>query len=175
MIPVDQIRVGYGRGQCTEASMASLLECRLEDVPDLWNGVEIEVGQDWKLARPTENFTVFLDWLNARERFYFQVYTGKHENTVRAYYAALNILPNKLHTELSNMHHWAAGNNPDGIGHMVVAYRGVVVHDPNPRRRSIIDCDEIGWLLNFSQVRMLEEESGEELLALKGCKWSNFA
>ena len=40
-------------------------------------------------------------------------------------------------------YHLLAGLNPDGLGHMVVAENGIIVHDPNPSRKGIIAVEEI--------------------------------
>ena len=44
------------------------------------------------------------------------------------------------------------GKNPDGIGHAVVAIGGEMVWDPNPRRRGIIEPDEVCFLLPIACI-----------------------
>jgi len=50
------------------------------------------------------------------------------------------------------IYHLAAGPNPDGVSHYVVCLEGVLAHDPNPRRRGIVEARYIQWLVPLDRV-----------------------
>ena len=142
MRPVTQVRTGYGRGQCTEAAIASILECRLDEVPELWGGPSVPVDAPPEEQQPQENHERLWAWLQTRG-FLF-AWGEFSERPVPLLYLrfgeAFDDLP------------WAgfhlmAGPNPDGVQHMVVARGGGVAWDPNPSRRGITACSAVGFLL----------------------------
>lgn len=145
MIGVTQRRTGAPRGQCTEASVATVLGVALEDVPDLWvlsgrpeGGVEVDrsagvlalwawlkaQGVLWAWGDFSER-PCPLDWRCFGELFADLPWEGLH---------------------------LLGGPNPDGVPHMVVAQGGRVVWDPNPSRRGIVACDGAGFLLPLESV-----------------------
>jgi hypothetical protein len=149
MIPITQKRVGWPMGQCTESSFASLLECKLEDVPDLCAGLadagDTTLVEDVRKA----NYDKLLDWLDRRYGLHLIAckYIPAFETIEEAYEMAIGHISVAEKFILSSAYHLASGNNPDGLGHLVVCKRGKMVHDPNPRRRGIVNCDSVQWLV----------------------------
>lgn len=117
--PITQTRFGAPEGNCTEAALATLVGCALEDVPSLL----AECGRDQE--NPTKSWLRVLDdWL--------QAFHGLHFLWVdlRSVHAAGQIL-----SLFGDVPHLMAGPSPRGpFGHMVVAVSGQMVWDPHPSR-----------------------------------------
>lgn len=137
MIGVTQSRTGRPAGNCTEASIASILGVPLEAVPDLYDPEEDPESPTWRQAR----WKVLHDWLLTEHGLkYVQVRLPPAQ--------ALPIIARGIGEEaLRNTYHLLMGKNPDGLGHAVVGLNGEMVWDPNPRRRGIVDADEVVFLL----------------------------
>lgn len=152
MRPVDQIRTGFGRGQCTEASIASLLEVGLEDVPDLWTGAP-ETETDPEAHQPMANRMRLWWWL--QERHGVMLVGGKlpRPTTIReAWRLAEEFMLHHAGFGWLPEDHLAIGPNPDGVSHQVVCCRGKLMHDPNPSRRGITGAQWIEWLVPLDRV-----------------------
>lgn len=156
MIEVTQVRTGKPRGQCTEASIASLLECNLEDVPDL-----LEPGHpdeaSMELHRPQWRWIRLLEWIKSEHsRQLFLVKFIEYRPSIKAAWDEAAPLMSDALGLICNHDWWgdhlAAGHNPDGIQHQVCARVGSLLWDPNPSRRGIVNCDEIAWLVPLEFV-----------------------
>lgn len=125
-------------GNCTEASIASILEVELSEVPSLWTP---------ELGRTDERWFLLTDWL--RSQGYLWCWG---EFPARELPTPIEAVLPEWDTSWLRQLDWAgyhllAGPNPDGVPHMVVARGGVVVWDPNPLRRGITRADGIGMLV----------------------------
>lgn len=150
MKEVTQARTGMWKGQCTEASVASILEVPLEDVPDLWAGPHVPEDASFDEQRPPERSAALVAWL--REKHGRWVCFGKLSP---AHPLPLN-LENPMFEGLPwDQHHMLGGPNPDGLPHFVVGLNGAVVWDPNPSRRGIVTCDEVWFLVDEWQLRAM--------------------
>ena len=145
MIPVDQVRTGKPQGQCTEAAVASILEVSLDTVPDLWG------GQSADEERPPRRWVQLLGLILAH---------GSQLVRYNIPCTPLNDfdldsldLPRDARF-VARGFHLLVGENPDGVGHMVVAKDGAVVHDPNPSRRGIVAVEEV---IVFIPLEMVED------------------
>lgn len=152
MIPVTQSRTGFGRGNCTEASIATLLGVRLEDVPDLWSGAAD--GASAEEHQPLDNRIRLWTWLKSNHGL--QLCGVKLAKPVRdifeAWHCACGILPLPVETAEWARFHIAVGHNPNGVSHQVCAERGRLVWDPNPSRAGIVNCQWIEWLVPLDIV-----------------------
>jgi hypothetical protein len=148
--PVDQVRTGWGRGQCTEATIASLLEVELGDVPDLWSGVE---SDDVHVHRPAERWSAMLDWLDKRFGLFWLEINWSPAPVefdvarLRGVIAAEVGIGDPL-----SRHHGLCGISRGGVGHMVVGLDGRMVHDPNPWREGLTCTDGVMFLLPRASV-----------------------
>lgn len=107
MKPVYQTRFGYPNGNCWEACLASLLEIPLEQVPD--RRPEGDRATDAEIADYLlERYGRALAWL----RF------------------GASSTPQVLALEAG--HYMLGGTCKSGLGHVVVAEKGRVVHNPHP-------------------------------------------
>ncbi len=109
MKPVDQTKIGKDRN-CFQAALASILDMRLEDVPDFCN------------LYPT-------NWIE-RVRIWLREEWGLEYLTVG--------MPDEvgfIEEVAPHCHHLMSGLNPEHtLLHTVVAFGGTLVHDPNPKR-----------------------------------------
>lgn len=152
MKPVDQIRTGFGRGQCTEASIASMLEVELADVPDLWSGAP-DTEADPEVHQPMANRLRLWWWLQERHGVMLVGFRLKTPlNIAEAWDRASRLMFESADFRRLPNDHFAAGPNPDGVSHLVVCRRGALVHDPNPLRRGIVEARWIEWLVPLDDV-----------------------
>lgn len=154
MKPVDQIRTGFGRGQCTEASIASLLGVPLDEVPDLWSGAP-DSETNVEVHQPQANRMRMWWWLQERHGVMLIAARLPEPTTVLdAWLRGVTFLVEDagFPREALSPHHLAVGPNPDGMSHCVVALDGVVVHDPNPQRRGIVNARWVEWLVPLRAV-----------------------
>lgn len=138
VIPVTQTRVGFPSGNCTEACIASILGLPLEVVPDLYDPNVDHTQDDARHPR----WLAMHAWLLGRNLKYVQIRLPPER--------ALAYAGEALGPTVRMMHHLLMGYNPDGIGHAVVALGGLMVWDPNPLRRGIVNPDEVCFLLPAS-------------------------
>lgn len=103
-----QTKDGYPAGNCLMACVASILECSIDDLPDL--GDETHDGTWWALMRGA-----------LRDRGYEPVYTDVDPEYLR---------PPGFHLVYGNI-------RGSSCGHVLVAKDGLIVHDPHPRRPGV--------------------------------------
>ena len=118
MKPVDQTILDPVKGNCFEASIASILEIPLEDIPDFYADEDV-------------------DWLSA---------CNKWLHAYGFFALGINVQSEKINREelkhiTDNVMCEAAVNSPrySGVKHSIVFYKGVVLHDPHPSKDSM-DC-----------------------------------
>lgn len=131
--PVTQTHTGAPRGNCGAAALASLIGCELAEIPDLFEALGVAGSLcPWGAARGD---LVWRDWLLARG---LAMIARPIDPTPMA--ALGEILEGVL---------WiAAGRNPDGIGHVVLALGRAVLWDSNPQRRGILpDVDAVRLII----------------------------
>ena len=154
MIGVTQIRMGYGQGQCTEASLASLLELPLDAVPDLWAGPGVPPDAPPEAHQPMERCEALWRWLREERgvvwceaRFPMALpLEAIAPSTVRGVVGS--ILPHVDDLDAPWVeHHILFGPNISGVGHCVVGRYGRVVWDPNPHRVGIVACEGMIFLV----------------------------
>jgi hypothetical protein len=163
MKPVDQVRIGFGRGQCTEAAIASLLGVPLDAVPDLWAGPD--AGPTAEEQQPIVNLIRMWEWLKTNHGVQLcGVRLATPMPLYEAWMRARDVLPGVA--VLDDWARWnlAVGPNPDGVGHYVVCRDGTMVHDPNPRRRGIVECTHVQWLVPLGLL-------DGDVLALPSAEW----
>jgi hypothetical protein len=113
LIPVMQTRFGNEEGNCFAASIASILEMKLEDIPELHSGI----NKHW--------FPILWDFL-IKHKYTFYGTLHKEEDIlaydkgVKGYYLV-------------------SGDSPRGCarGHAVVYYKGKLAHDPYPNGNGV--------------------------------------
>lgn len=159
MVPVDQIRIGVPAGQCTEASIASLLEVPLAEVPDLYDPADLSRAG---------TFRALLRWLTERGLVWMG---GPLARPIPAAELALPRDLPRVAYELTEGGDWTQwhlllGVNPDGIGHCCVGWGGRLVHDPNPSRAGLVTVDEVAVLLPTARLARWPE-----LATLGGAIW----
>ena len=120
MIPIKQTKVGK-QGNCFEACIASVLECSIEDIPNIRNEKHECCNE------------ILNEWLSQRGLFYLELRVLQgHEDLVFGhgdfYYFQIGL------TERSE----ALG----GLGHCVVCKQGRMVFDPHPSSAGLLPSDE---------------------------------
>lgn len=167
MIPVDQVRTGLNKGQCTEACVASLLELTLGEVPSLWD------PSDPPGTRDPDNFR----WVRMLALVTLHGHTWvqyKIPEPVESIRDLLSKLPTGAADFTRDKSFMAGGENPDGHGHWVINKGSAMLHDPNPSRRGLINFDtvvllmpegtlppeQLGWLMLYYS---LQEDGSWEL------------
>lgn len=143
MTPVDQVRVGIPAGQCTEASVASLLNVSLDAVPELWD------EQQTTLERPVRS-SVRLYAFVLSQGYQWAQYDFGDTPVEQFDLDGLQLPP--AHLELALGYHLMLGHNPGGAPHMCVGLAGMVAHDPNPSRAGLARVDSISVLVPLAQV-----------------------
>jgi hypothetical protein len=127
MKPVDQTEfmVGDGvkRGNCLMASLASIIECSLEELPQYTNDHDNGAWWDLLLAACESRGFTAIYWTNGEVNKPFKPYG----------------------------YHIASGPSPRGnFGHSVVALDGTIVHDPHPSRLALKERMPItSWILIY--------------------------
>lgn len=125
MIPVKQTRLG-STGNCFEASIASLMNLNIEDIPDLC------AYQDGPWMKKLNK------WLEKYKLVYMEVHLLVTE--------AENFFSDK------DFYHVIVGDTSrrTGIKHAVVGRKGKMVHDPHPDHAGILQGEmlHIGILVN---------------------------
>jgi hypothetical protein len=121
--PVYQTVFGE-RGNCLQASVASLLELPLEAVPH-W--VE-------EAARPGQWYTDFNNWF------------------VREYRLVPHIVGAKTHYPPEGVYCLAWGKSARGLDHSVVYKNAEIVHDPHPEGGGLVDIEQfVVFVATFRQ------------------------
>ena len=119
MRPVMQTRFGWPDGNCTEACIASMLGCGIEDVPDLKERCNRVEGKTGAPVLPVLNA-----WLKGRGLSVLWV-------DLQSVHSAGQIL--SLHGEFVHLMSGPSPRCDDGsFEHMVVAVNGRMIHDPYP-------------------------------------------
>lgn len=147
MRPVFQTRFGAPTGQCTEASIASILECELHEVPDLYDPERPDSRE--------RTWPILLQWLVDRGVCWVGGPLGAHRMLPL-------VLPEELPHEQHNeglqfarreltvawrRWHLLLGTNSAGVGHACVGWGGRLIHDPNPSRAGLVTVDEVAALV----------------------------
>lgn len=127
MIPVTQDIFGE-RGNCLAASIASILELPLSEVPNF---------QDFNFNPDgTENGNWYREiWKFLLPRGYNLWYR----------YGTAGELPAMMEGALP--YHIIAGLGPRGYMHATVGLNGVIVHDPHPSRAGLVTITDFGFLV----------------------------
>lgn len=116
MIPVMQTKFGNNEGNCFTASLASILEVKLEDVPEM--------------SHLTDG-----TWFPVCNKFLFE----------RGYkfHGTLYNIDEILAYNGIDGYYIVGGGSPRGCprGHAVVFYKGKMIHDPHPDGRGITNID----------------------------------
>jgi len=126
MIKIDQTIIGKSYGNCFAACLASMLECRIEDVPDISECGDAD--ERW--------FHLVCDWL---------------EKTYGLYLVAVQIKgcpkPRGVHMI------WGQGYSDNGeIFHSVVGLDGLIVHDPHPSRKGLKTKQDYCYLVPVNPI-----------------------
>ena len=133
MIPVDQNKFGKDIGNCFQASVASILELSLDEVPDFCN---LYGDEDW--------FFKLGEWLTERGLGIISFERPKDDEgwdkSVLKYTAQFQ----------SKIYWIGSGPNINGVAHSVVFLGIEMVHDPNPnnQRTGITRLDDQIFILS---------------------------
>ena len=138
--PLFQTRVGAPQGNCTEASVASLLGVPLDAVPDLYDHALAPADWGpWREQRFLEMHHWLLDEFGLK---WCQIRGGW--DVAQEVFARTGLYDRH---EIRSTYYLMMGKNPDGVGHCTVGQNGVVAWDPNPAQRGLVDNDENVFLL----------------------------
>ncbi|MCA9494711.1 MAG: hypothetical protein KC621_32505 [Myxococcales bacterium] len=162
MKPVWQRRTGYGRGQCTEATIASLLEVELDAVPQLWAGPEVPDAAPPEEQQPDENHDRLRRWLLDRHgRMWVAVHllTAAPVAVGDAWVLASEMLESLGIDAFAAAWRWHGAGGPShrGVPHLVVAEAGRIRHDPNPTAPGLAACNTILWLPRVRDASQLAD------------------
>lgn len=126
MKPVDQTKFGEPDGNCFNACVASLLECAIDDLPDL---SEIEKsGENWLIGLNdhlrTLGFGVAsIEWGDEPPASFY--------------------LP-------QGCYYIASGTSRRGLLHSTIYKDGSLIHDPHPDRTGILKVESVELLVRIS-------------------------
>jgi hypothetical protein len=151
--PVTQTRTGFGRGNCTEASIASLLGVEIDQVPDLWTGAPD--GSTAEEHQPFANRLHLWQWLKSKHGVQLcGVKLATPERDLgEAWRRASDVIPLDVEAATWARHHLIIGHNPAGVWHQICGARhGRMVWDPNPSRAGVVDCQWVEWLVPLGCV-----------------------
>lgn len=138
MKPVFQTRTGADTGNCTEACIASVLECELRDVPDL-----CECGTrrpDWDECLRA--------WLRSRGL----VAVVANAPSPLPWPFNWNDVPDGLHSLMLPRKLLLGGHNTNGVPHYL-ALHGRQVHDPNPSQSFLATWEELRFFMPVDEAR----------------------
>lgn len=144
MICLTQTRTGFPAGNCTETSMACILELPVEVLPPLWSRKTGRSEATWcRLHTALRDLGYVLVWADIELQ-----HTPVRFNELWPWH------PAAAFPEWRSFH-LLGGPNPDELSHCVVGYNGEMFWDPNPRRRGIVAVDGIGALVPIDRVRQM--------------------
>jgi hypothetical protein len=109
MKPIMQTKFGKEEGNCFQASVASLFELKLDEVPDFCN-IYRDDEEHW--------FREFVLWLGQWRMSAIMIDTDKTDLKTRPNYQDCFLL--------------VGAARVDGVEHSIIYYNGDLVHDPNP-------------------------------------------
>ncbi len=122
MTPVMQTVIHPEKGNCMQASIASLLDMGLDQVPNL-----IELGED-------EWVDIFMDWLWANGYEFHGEMPGSYIDHVSEYTTGID------------GHVLVKGTSNYQKGHMVVYKDGELSHDPTPAGLGVFEVQAF-WMI----------------------------
>lgn len=133
MKPVDQMYVDSNRGDCQRATIASIFELELEQVPHF----RLYTDSDWFLV------------------YYYFIYSLGYE-----YMGSMRIDKNKLDIEDSINGYFDAcvpsKTFDNGFHAVVIDCNGVVVHDPNPNKlyqgENVVESGALKYWYRFKEI-----------------------
>lgn len=120
MKPVIQTKFGDKKGNCFSACIASILELRIEQVPNFC----VDYGENW--VKETDK------WLRENWNLTLLGFVSKGR-------AGIYSLP--------AIYHLVSGQSERGINHSCVAFQGKIVHDPHPDQTGIKEIEEWDFLI----------------------------
>lgn len=133
MIKVDQTIVCKDKGNCTQATLASLFELPLDDVINIAELPDL----DW--------FTPFTKWIKSIGYDYYGVINA-HSNTVETFKALRSV-----YAVDGYFYAVVPSKTFENVTHAVIMDReGNIVHDPNPNKKwqginVVVSGDLIYW------------------------------
>ena len=125
MIPVDQTKSGYPKGNCVMACVASILEVSLDDLPDLFERCCSYDEEKAIWNHDKENWWDVL--LEGVQSFGWEV-TFVNRNASRVYPQGYAIAGGDTPRED------VVNERGENVGHSVVYLDGKMIHDPHPSR-----------------------------------------
>ena len=137
---IKQRRTGPVKGQCTEATIASLLRIH----PKLWEHVVPDLYNE--SGRTAESERPLYEWLLAQG--YRQVrchFAPRDRINIYNFVVDVDWLPWDFQC------HALMGESPSGVPHMMVGKRGEQFWDPNPEGLGLKNIDAFMFLLNKQQ------------------------
>lgn len=140
---VTQTRLGAPAGNCTEAAIASVLGCAIEEVPQLWGG-DME---DYADPQPAENWQKLIEWCRERDREFIKCVFQRYYQ-----YPLAGNMNNVVARNTCHEHYLLFGKSSRGLGHAVVAKEGEIVWDPHPSREGLLSV--FGFAVLWSRERL---------------------
>ncbi len=136
MIQVDQVVSDRGRGDCRRATVASILELEMEQVPHfrLFSSSqenEVFIAFFWALGWDVDGYTPFSPY---REKQNISI-----EESINGYFLA--VVPSR--------------NFEKCLHSVIIDVNGVVVHDPSPKKNyqneNVFETKSINYWYRFSK------------------------
>jgi hypothetical protein len=131
MIPVDQTLFGYPGGNCLNACLASILECSLDEIPEM--DATTHDGSWWGIMQRA-----------LQDRGLTAIYYVPNGEYCGAPFA--HIAPPGYHLVTGDSPRGTLDDKGNVIGHVCVAKDGVIVHDPHPSRAGLASAPR-DWIL----------------------------
>jgi len=146
---VTQDRTAYPSGQCTEATIASILNVGLEEVPDLWTG-----DPRHPYSRSPERWMALHDWLKGKGLIIVALHWTPRSLPLTVPYMEPEFDARDIGSLIDySKPHGLSGQNPaDGVSHFCVGVEGQIVWDPHPKRLGLYDCDGAMFIIERKTV-----------------------
>ncbi len=130
MIKVMQTKLGLG-GNCEGATIATLLGLELSEIPDFWEGCDIETP-----ALPENGVIYQRNVNNFLEKYGYKMLSlgVPRDPSERDQQWVIDI------SKHLGIKHIVAGISPRGYMHSVIYENGELWHDPHPEGGGVIPC-----------------------------------
>ncbi len=122
MIPIDQTNTSTTSGNCHQASLASILELPLDEVPDFCNLYD---DDNWAKEEKI--------WLKAKFNMWSLTLWAKDFKFKE--------------DKIPDTYHLISGKSPRDVMHSCVGLSGEIIHDPHPSKKGLVKIEYFDFFI----------------------------